>query len=433
MRQETLQDKGRKIMTSGKERGPGGPAVSRGGGVVAVLAALIATYMISQFQRSAIGVLGPDLARELALDASRLGFLSSAFFLSFALAQIPVGIAIDRYGARATLIISAAIACVGTLLFAMAPTGTTLIAARALIGLGCASFFMAPLAIYARRFPPERFAILTSLTLGAGTLGTLVATAPLAAISAWIGWRGAFFGMAGLTALIILAVMLSLPPSQRRSETRESWGEALQGVGKALRVRSFWPVFFLHATTYSAFACIVGLWAGPWLTDVHGAGLQERGNLILIAAAAQITGIFAWGAADRWFASYRRQALTGGVLCVTLLVTGGLVALDGAFLIAWLVAFGFCFGYVPIVTSHGKALFSDRLTGRGITLMNIATMGGVFVSQALTGLMVVQFPADPGGGYPAAAYHAVFLALAAALALALVLYSRAIDPHPSRP
>ncbi len=420
-------------MTSGKERGPGRPAVSRGGGVVAVLAALIATYMISQFQRSAIGVLGPDLARELALDASRLGFLSSAFFLSFALAQIPVGIAIDRYGARATLIVSAAIALVGTLLFAVAPTGNGLIAARALIGLGCASFFMAPLAIYARRFPPERFAILTSLTLGAGTLGTLVATAPLAAISAWIGWRGAFFGMAGLTALIILAVMLSLPPSQRRGEARESWGEALQGVGAALRVRSFWPVFFLHATTYSAFACIVGLWAGPWLTDVHGAGLQERGNLILIAAAAQITGIFAWGAADRWFASYRRQALTGGVLCVTLLVTGGLVALDGAFLIAWLVFFGFCFGYVPIVTSHGKALFPDRLTGRGITLMNIATMGGVFVSQALTGLMVAQFPADPGGGYPAAAYHAVFLALAAALALALVLYSRAIDPHPSRP
>jgi len=165
------------------------------GTVVAVLAALIATYMISQFQRSAIGVIGPDLARELALDASRLGFLSSAFFLSFALAQIPVGIAIDRYGARATLIVSAAIALAGSLLFAMAQTGTGLIAARALIGLGCSSFFMGPLAIYARRFPPERFAILTSLTLGAGSLGTLVATAPLAAVSAWIGWRGAFFGM----------------------------------------------------------------------------------------------------------------------------------------------------------------------------------------------------------------------------------------------
>ena len=103
-------------------------------GVVAVLAALIATYMISQFQRSAIGVIGPDLSRELALDASRLGFLSSAFFLTFALAQIPVGIAIDRYGARNTLIVSALIAAAGSLLFAMAQTGTGLIAARAMIG-----------------------------------------------------------------------------------------------------------------------------------------------------------------------------------------------------------------------------------------------------------------------------------------------------------
>ncbi len=420
-------------MIRSEERQTDGRAAAFGGGVVAVLAALIATYMISQFQRSAIGVLGPDLARELALDASRLGFLSSAFFLSFALAQIPVGIAIDRYGARATLIVSAAIALAGTLLFATAQTGTGLIAARALIGLGCASFFMAPLAIYARRFPPERFAILTSLTLGAGTLGTLVATAPLAAVSAWIGWRGAFFGMAGLTALIILAVMFSLPARSRRTESRESWSEAIKGVGEALRVRSFWPVFFLHATTYSAFACIVGLWAGPWLTDVHGADLQTRGNLILIAAAAQITGIFSWGAADRWFRSYRRQALTAGTLCVALLLIGGLVPLEGAYLIAWLVCFGFAFGYVPIVTSHGRALFPDRLTGRGITLMNIATMGGVFVSQALTGLMVAQFPVDPGGGYPGEAYHAVFIALAVALALALAFYSRAVDPHPSRP
>src|SRR6056297_3453222 len=381
------------------------------GTVVAVLAALIATYMISQFQRSAIGVIGPDLARELALDASRLGFLSSAFFLSFALAQIPVGIAIDRYGARTTLIVSAVIALAGSLLFSMGP-----------------------LAIYARRFPPERFAILTSLTLGAGSLGTLVATAPLAAVSAWIGWRGAFFGMAGLTALIILAVMVSLPVRRSSEEpARESWGEALKGVGEALRVRSFWQVFALHATTYSAFACIVGLWAGPWLSDVYGAGLQERGNLILIAAAAQIIGIFAWGAADRWFRSYRRQALTGGIIATGLLLVAGFVKLEDGALTAWLILFGFAFGYVPIVTSHGKALFPQRLTGRGITLMNIATMGGVFVSQALTGLLVAQFPPDPTGGYPAQAYHAVFLALAGALALALVFYSRAVDPHPSRP
>ena len=417
---------------NGGEKGgaQGGPVR----GVVAVLAALIATYMISQFQRSAIGVIGPDLSRELALDASRLGFLSSAFFLTFALAQIPVGIAIDRYGARNTLIVSALIAAAGSLLFAMAQTGTGLIAARALIGLGCASFFMAPLAIYARRFPAERFAMLTSLTLGAGSLGTLVATAPLAAISAWIGWRGAFFGMAVLTGVIILAVMLALPA--RRSsgdEARESWGEALKGVGHALQVRSFWNVFALHATTYSAFACIVGLWAGPWLADIHGAGLQERGNLILLAAAAQITGIFAWGASDRWFRSYRRAALTGGGLGVSLLLAAALLPLEGAGLAIWLVLFGLAFGYVPIVTSHGKALFPQRLTGRGITLMNIATMGGVFVSQALTGLLVATFAPLPDGGYPREAYTAVFLALAAALALALAFYLRAIDPHPSRP
>ena len=74
-----------------------------------MLAALIATYMISQFQRSAIGVIGPDLSRELALDASRLGFLFLRLLPHLRPCTDPRGYAIDRYGARNTLIVSALI------------------------------------------------------------------------------------------------------------------------------------------------------------------------------------------------------------------------------------------------------------------------------------------------------------------------------------
>ena len=72
--------------------------------------------------------------------------------------------------------------------------------------------------------------------------------------------------------------------------------------------------------------------------------MQERGNLILLAAAAQITGIFAWGASDRWFRSYRRAALTGGSLGVGLLLAAALLPLEGAGLALWLVLFGLGFG-----------------------------------------------------------------------------------------
>ena len=60
------------------------------------------------------------------------------------------------------------------------------------MGLGCSTFFMAPLVIYARRFPPERFAGLTSLQMGFANIGTLAATAPLGRLGAAFGWRASF-------------------------------------------------------------------------------------------------------------------------------------------------------------------------------------------------------------------------------------------------
>lgn len=416
--------KGRRIMKANS--GAIGPA-----GMVPVMMVLIAVYAISQFLRNSIGVIAPDLSAELSMDASTLGLLSSVYFLTFAAAQIPVGIAIDRYGARTTLVVCAIITALGTALFALAPNASVLIAARLLIGIGCSSFFMAPLAIYARRFPPERFASLTSIQLGAGSIGTLIATAPLAASAAAIGWRGSFLVLAAITVLVTIALSALVPKRQADESARESWGETFRGVGAAMRVRSFWAVFIMHAATYSAFASVVGLWAGPWLADVYGAELQSRGNILLFAAAAQITGIFAWGFADRVFRSYKRSALTGATLTATLLGYAAIMpmSLDAARI--WLVLFGLGVAYTPIVTAHGKSLFPAALTGRGITLLNVGTMGGVFVSQSLTGVLVSQFPTQ-GGIYPLEAYRAVFAAIGLALVAAILVYSRAIDPHPRR-
>ena len=98
----------------------GPPLLSRG--VVALVAALAAIYLVSQFLRNSVGVIAPDLAREIGLSAGEIGLLSSAFFFSFAAAQLPLGIAIDRYGAKRCMLVCAAIAFAGTLVFAIATT-----------------------------------------------------------------------------------------------------------------------------------------------------------------------------------------------------------------------------------------------------------------------------------------------------------------------
>src|SRR5919198_457520 len=89
-------------------------------GVIALVGALIAIYMISQFLRSSIGVIAPDLAAELALSAVEIGILSSSFFFAFALVQLPLGVAMDRFGPKACLLVCAAVTVLGAVLFATA-------------------------------------------------------------------------------------------------------------------------------------------------------------------------------------------------------------------------------------------------------------------------------------------------------------------------
>src|SRR5207244_2408394 len=78
------------------------------------------------------------------------------------------------------LLVCVAILVVGTVVFSTAATVNGLVGGRILIGLGAASFLVAPLTLYARWFAPERFSTLAGIHIGIGTLGTLCATAPLA-------------------------------------------------------------------------------------------------------------------------------------------------------------------------------------------------------------------------------------------------------------
>ncbi|MFV0281633.1 MAG: MFS transporter [Rhodoblastus sp.] len=404
-----------------------------------IVAALVGIYMLSQFFRNALGVIGPDIARAFDLDAAQLGFLSSIFFLSFALAQIPLGIAIDRWGPRPAMLATVALMIGSTILFALARNYTELALARMLMGLGCCSFLMAPLALYAERFPPAKFSTMTGIHIGGGSIGMLAATAPLAWLTDHAGWRNSFLTAAAIAAVMAVCVFLFAHETPetlaRRRERSETLAQAAAGVAAATRAPGFWRMFFIQAATYSAFASIIGLWVGPWLSQVYGLQIEKRGLMTLILAVAQIAGLFFWGASDRWFASYRRPALIGIVLALATLAAGALVVLPGAALPLFMAAFGFAFAITPVLTAQGTALFPRELTGRGMTLINSGVIGGAFVQQAFTGFVIEAFGSKIVEGvriYPPQAFQLVFGLLALQLMVATYFYLRAPDLHPER-
>src|SRR5262249_59878935 len=131
-------------------------------------------------------------------------------------------------------------------------------------------------------FPPDRFATLAGLQVGIGTLGGVLATAPLAFSTATIGWRGSFLAVAAATLLSGLMIAVVVKDEAACARSRETLRESLSGIVAVLRTSSVGRLFVMNLTAYSTFGLIVGLWGGPYLTHIYGYDLEQRGSFLLI-------------------------------------------------------------------------------------------------------------------------------------------------------
>jgi MFS family permease len=179
--------------------------------IVRVFLPFVAAYYLSYLFRSINALIAGRLASELGLGAGDLGLLTSVYFLTFAAAQIPIAVLLDRYGPRriqSALLVAAA---VGAALFAASDSFPMLLAGRALIGLGVAAALNAGFKALALWFPKDRLTLLNGLMVMLGALGAVTATAPAEWLLAWIGWRGIFELFAAVTAGCAVMIYLVVP------------------------------------------------------------------------------------------------------------------------------------------------------------------------------------------------------------------------------
>ncbi len=389
-----------------------------------VFLTFLAAYVLSQFYRSFLAVIAPELAHELVLDPQALGNLQAFWILGFVATQFPVGWALDTLGPRRTVSLQMLAAVAGALLFASAHSAQALNTAMLLIGAGCGSIFMGAIYMFGRIAAPQRFALLCSWLLGMGTAGNLLAASPLAWVAQSIGWRGAMVGMAVATALSAVSVLLLIrDPVRITSHGRRG---LFGGVGDILKIRSLWPLLPITAVSYAVVLAERGLWAGPYFSSVFGLEPVARGNALLVMAAAMSAGAMAYGPLDRLLGT-RKWVVFGGVtmtaLCFAALALPGLSLGNAIVVMGLLGGFGMTYG---VLMAHGRSFVPDHLLGRGITLLNVLFIGGAGVLQPLSGALMNRL----GDAPPADAYATLHLIFASLLAGSLVVYAFAKDNPP---
>ena len=397
-----------------------------------LLLLLIAVTCLSQFYRVSNSVIAPELTRDLDLTARQLGWAGSAFFFALFAVQVPVGMWFDRYGARRTVTALSFLAVGGAVWIALASDAADLIGARALVGIGCAASFMSVVFLCSRWFKPANLATALSWVFAASNIGTLAAATPLAWIAATIGWRNGFLGLAAVTVLVAVCFHVFVrdrpPGAPAPAARRETIGEIIEGLLEVWTTRGLGPVLAMHFFAYATMLTVLGVWAGPYLHDVYKLDGVERGNVLLAMGMAQILGILAYGPMDRLLRSRKKVVLGGVVLSVALLAT--LAALPRPPLglaVTLLTAFCFFCAFGTVIVAQGRALFPDRLAGRGVTTVNMAQCLGLAVLPAGMGYIIEGF------GNSEQAYRLAFAALAAGLVLGASVYLRSRDSSTASP
>lgn len=384
----------------------------------------LAAYVLSQFYRSFLAVIAPELARELTLDPQALGNLQALWILGFVATQFPVGWALDTVGPRRTVALQMLAAVAGALLFAIAHSALALNLAMLLIGAGCGSIYMGAIYVFGRTAPLQRFALLCSWLLGIGAAGNLLAASPLAWAAQSIGWRGAMIGMAAATALSALSVFILIRDPER-IVTHGSRG-LFSGIGDILRIRALWPLLPITGISYAVVLAERGLWAGPYFSAVHGLEPVSRGNALLVMAAAMSAGAMIYGPLDRILGT-RKWIVFGGAtitaLCFALLAWPGLPLWTAVVIMGLLGGFGMTYG---VLMAHGRSFVPDHVLGRGITLLNVLFIGGAGVLQPVSGAMMKAMQ-DAPASHTYATLHLMFAGL---LAAGLAVYLLARDNPP---
>ncbi|MET0014265.1 MAG: MFS transporter [Sedimenticola sp.] len=366
-------------------------------------------YFLSYLFRVVNAVIAPDLTAELALNANQLGLLTSAYFLTFAAFQLPLGILLDRYGPRRIEAALLLFAAAGALVFSLSESVSGLILGRALIGFGVSACLMAAFKSFVQWFPANRLPMANGLQLASGGLGALAATTPVETALQFTDWRGVFMALA-LLSLVVSALLFALVPDKEEKHPHIGMADHIQGILHIFTSRLFWRITPWAVASQAGFLSIQSLWAGPWLRDVAGFDRDTTALYLAFIASAMVAGfaLIGFTAGRLSKLGITTTAVAGTGMALFMVAQAGIVfGFTELALPLWLM-FGF-FGTSGTVTYAVLSQnFAPNLAGRVNTAHNLLVFIVAFAGQWGIGAIIDLWPRGVAGGYAPEAFQWAF-------------------------
>ena len=412
-------------MTSAPDTPPAAPDTSRV--PVALMAAMVVLtcgHVLSNLLRTAPAVAIDVMAADLHSTAQELAVLTAAYHFSFALCQIPIGVALDRYSIRSVSLVLFAGTLLGAGIAAASQGATSFLLAQVIMGMATSGMLLCPLALAAKRLNPAQFGLWSGLILSLGNGGLLLSSAPLAFVVEHWGWRAGFWLSGAGACLVALLVFLIVPNDRPASTTRRALLTEMTtvlrlGLSPALR-----GIVILAFVSLAVQMVLRGLWAGPWLMDIKGLSRIEAGQALLLFTVALVMAPTLSGMVDRRF-GHRRLLLLGSQLLAAALFVAmawggpgqpisrmlGLSIMPVSFDVVTLVLIGCLICVQPLIYGMARQVVPGEHVGKALSAVNLSFFLGTAVMQSATSPIAASL------GLPA-----VLVAMGLMLAIGAILF-----------
>lgn len=373
--------------------------------------------------RNVNAVLVPDLVASLSLNPGQLGLLTSTFFFSVVLTQLPTAYALERHGPHKVQLAMLLLAALGALIFAYGQSLAQLVFARAVIGFGVGGTMMVAVKALSAGVTAERLPSSVGFLIAFGGLGSASATMPLRRVLEHTDWRGLFIGLAALTAVLALFAWL-VRPRKAGAGAAAARAPSLRALLEVWRNRAFRKTIMLVLLSHTIYWGVQGLWIGRWLSDVARFSEGTVAYLLYLSMAAVIFGAIAVGMITEWA---KRRGIAP--LDVAAVGVAGFVLVQCAIVLNHSPTFpqlAVLFTLIGTITGIEYTIVQQslprELAGPASSCLNMLIFIGAFLVQAGFGQLIGLWAPDALGHYPALAYRVGFGVLVLLQLPGLVMY-----------
>ena len=269
-----------------------------------LVALLVIGGVVNYLDRATLSVANTTIAGEFGLNATEMGLLLAAFSWPYAIANLPAGYLVDRFGPKRMYAWAAGLWSLMTMVTAAAHSFGLLYAARVALGVAESPFFTASLKVNERWFNKDERALPISIVNTGSQIANAIAPPILTGLLLTVGWRGMFVAVGALGILVML-VWLRVYRDPTLREQAIIRGEELAEARANEQARpASWGALFRQRNTYFMILGAFGIfytvwvyltWLPSYLQTSRGLSLSETGWLSSLPYLCGILGVLFGG------------------------------------------------------------------------------------------------------------------------------------------